>query len=590
MSIPEIAFATSDTQLFINEELVVKSFFEPMADLPIALVAFNKDGLVRFINAMAGYLLEIPTSLALDKPIESIIPNSGISDILNKGLIIHDRQEFINGHFLRCSSFPVQVGEKIMFGVKVMQDVTEKIALETELSKLRDKYKMLDMLLDESFEELGAVDKFGRLFYLTRKSAMNLGIDRKEALGRDITDLNPKCLLKKVASTGITEFAEISRRNKKSVPVVVMPLIKDEVVKGAVCRSLFADVQEAKSFVSKIENFAKINRSTESPKKARGCRFTFDDIVGTSKAILLAKKRAIQAAKGHSNILITGESGTGKELFAQAIHMASLRRHGPFVAINCAGIPENLLESELFGYESGSFTGARRGGKPGKFELSQNGTIFLDEAADMSMGMQAKLLRVIQERELVRVGGTQLYEIDVRIIAASNKDLWELVQRGQFREDLYYRLDVVNVQIPALRDRKEDIPVLTQFFISSMKGRIDSEVTGANKQVLDLFMKYSWPGNVRELRNVIEGAMNLNTGELINEASLPFRVKEKMKAWQEESCASNVPIFVVEHRAANEKALIEQAIRACNYNKRQAAIMLKICRATLYNKLKKYGL
>ncbi|MFA6224342.1 MAG: sigma 54-interacting transcriptional regulator [Desulfomonilaceae bacterium] len=426
---------------------------------------------------------------------------------------------------------------------------------------------------------------------MTRKSALNLGVDREEAIGKDITTLNPKCLLKKVAHTGIMELAEISRRNKKSVPVVVTPLIKDEVLKGAVCKSIFANIQEATSFISRIVKLDSRNGPQDAPKKVRNCKFTFEDVLGTSKAILLAKKRALQAAQGDSNVLITGESGTGKELFAQGIHMAGLRRQGPFVAINCSGIPENLLESELFGYEFGSFTGARKGGKPGKFELSQNGTIFLDEAADMSMGMQAKLLRVIQEREFVRVGGTHTYELDVRIISATNRDLWEMVQCGQFREDLYYRLDVVNIQTPSLRDRTEDIRLLTEFFISNISECINSKVTGVTEQVLDLFTSYAWPGNVRELRNVLEGAMNLNTGALIDEASLPPRFREKiMMAQQGKPVVSNLRVFEFEDIASNEKAVIQHAIEVSNSNKRQAAIMLKMSRATLYNKLKKYGI
>lgn len=591
MSTKTPSFTASKSEPVLNEELVVKSFFEPLADLPIAVVAVNKMGYISFFNAMAGYFLGIPTSFALHKPLESIMPNCDISDVLETGLTVHDRQEFRNGRLLKCSLFPIQFSGKIMFGVKVMQDVSEKIALETELSKIREKYEMLDIMLDQSFEELGAVDDSGRLFYLTRKSALNLGVDREEAIGKDITILNPKCLLKKVAHTGIMELAEISRRNKKSVPVVVTPLIKDEVLKGAVCKSIFTNIQEATSFISRIVKLDSRNGPQDAPKKVRNCKFTFEDVLGTSKAILLAKKRALQAAQGDSNVLITGESGTGKELFAQGIHMAGLRRHGPFVAINCSGIPENLLESELFGYESGSFTGAKRGGKPGKFELSQNGTIFLDEAADMSMGMQAKLLRVIQEREFVRVGGTHTYELDVRIISATNRDLWEMVQCGQFREDLYYRLDVVNIQTPPLRDRTEDIRLLTEFFISNISECINSKVTGVTEQVLDLFTSYAWPGNVRELRNVLEGAMNLNTGALIDEASLPPRFREKiMMAQQVKPVVSNLRVFEFEDIASNEKAVIQHAIEVSNSNKRQAAIMLKMSRATLYNKLKKYGI
>lgn len=582
---------TSKDEPKFAEELFVKSFLEPLADLPIAIIAVNSVGSVSFLNAMAGYFLGTPTSIAIGKRIENIMPNSNISEILENSVTVHDRQEFVNGRLVKYSLIHFQFKENAPFGLIIMQDVTEKISLEKELAKVRNKYEMLDMMLEESFEELGAVDKYGRLFYLTRKSAINLGIDRDEAVGQDVTTLNPKCLLKKVAQTGLMEITEIARRNKKPVPVAVTPLVKDDVLHGAVCKSLFSDVQEAKNFVCRIQEMDGRPVTGDSPRKVYGCRYTFDDIVGKSNAVQLTKKRAFRAAKGDSNILITGESGTGKELFAQAIHMASPRRQGPFVAINCAGIPENLLESELFGYEFGSFTGARKGGKPGKFQLSHNGTIFLDEVPDMSVGMQAKLLRVIQEREFERVGGTQTFEVDVRIVAATNRDLWDMVQRGQFREDLYYRLDVVTVQIPPLRNRVDDIDLLTRHFISNIRERIRSNVTGINEEVMDLFNSYHWPGNVRELRNVIEGAMNLNTGALIDVDSLPLRIKQKMmETGQDKSILTTGSGQPFENEALREKAMIEHAMQEANSNKRKAATMLRISRATLYNKLKKYGI
>lgn len=350
---------------------------------------------------------------------------------------------------------------------------------------------------------------------------------------------------------------------------MVAPLIRDEVLLGAVCKSIFTDVKEAESFISRLQEVQGRNRPDDTPWKVSGCRFTFDDIVGKSKAMLSAKKRALRAAKGDSNILIAGESGTGKELFTRAIHMASLRRHGPFVVVNCAGIPENLLESELFGYESGSFTGARKGGKPGKFELAHNGTIFLGEAADMSMGMQAKLLRVIQEKEFERVGGTVSYAVDVRIVAASNRDLWEMVQGGQFREDLYCRLDVVSIRTPPLRERLEDLSLLTQHIIPHIRERTNSKVTGVTRQVLDLFAAYDWPGNVRELRNVLEGAMNLNTGELIDVDTLPSRIRKKMlRACEEKGRLSNQPRFAFTDRASATRTLPGLSSRTCPTRRR----------------------
>ena len=591
MSTESSTDTVSQDKIPFDVELVVSLLFEPFADISLGVIVIDRTAYVRFFNVMAGFFLGVTPSLALDKPIDSIRPNSRISDVLATGLAVHDHQELIAGRLLKCSLVPIVNRGNTLFAVELMQDITEKTSLETQLGEIREKYDMLDMLLERSFEELGAVDEHGRLKYLTKKSARNLGVERDEAIGRDITTLSPKCLLKKVVSTGIPELSEISRRGRKKIPVVVMPLIKGEVIEGAVCKSIFTDINEARSFISRFDKLEGTRRTDASPRKVTGCRFTFGDIIGKSRATLAAKKKALQAAKGDSNILITGESGTGKELFAQAIHMASLRRNGPFVAVNCAGIPENLLESELFGYESGSFTGARKGGKPGKFELAHNGTLFLDEAADMSMGMQAKLLRAIQEREFERVGGTLTYEVDVRIIAATNGDLWGMVQKGQFREDLYYRLDVVNIQPPPLRDRIEDVPLLIQHLIPRIRERVNSNVSDVTEQTLDFFRNYEWPGNVRELNNVLECAMNLNTGELIDLDALPSRIRKKMVMdHQERSSFPSPPLLALEDRASSEKAMIEHAIKATNGNKRQAALMLKISRATLYNKLKKHDI
>jgi transcriptional regulator with PAS, ATPase and Fis domain len=269
--------------------------------------------------------------------------------------------------------------------------------------------------------------------------------------------------------------------------------------------------------------------------------------------------------------------------------LASLRRNGPFIRVNCAGIPENLLESELFGYESGSFTGARKEGKPGKFELAHNGTIFLDEAGDMSMGMQSKLLRVIQENEIERIGGTGSYEVDVRIIAATNKDLWEMVKKGQFREDLYYRLDVVNIHISPLRERIEDIPHLIEYFIPVINQRVNSQVSGVDQEVLNHFLTYNWPGNVRELKNVLEGAMNLNIGKLISMGAIPSKIRKKMiDKPRIIPVGSGDQVITFKNRKLLEKAMIEQALVLKNCNKRQAAMYINMSRSTFYNKMKLY--
>lgn len=247
----------------------------------------------------------------------------------------------------------------------------------------------------------------------------------------------------------------------------------------------------------------------------KGTGLTFDDIIGASNALAGVKQMAEEAARYDSSILLIGETGTGKELFARAIHNASYRRESPFVGVNCAAIPESLLESELFGYEPGAFTGASKNGKPGKFELADNGTLFLDEIGDMPLFLQAKLLRVIQNMEITRVGGVHPRRVDVRIVSATNQDLDGLVEQGRFRADLYYRLNVVPVRLPPLRERPEDIPVLTQYFAGHYAELFNKDIHGVADEALELLLKYSWPGNVRELENVIEFAANFARGSKI---------------------------------------------------------------------------
>lgn len=262
-------------------------------------------------------------------------------------------------------------------------------------------------------------------------------------------------------------------------------------------------------------------------------RMTVDDIIGESESIIRVKKNALKAAESSSTILITGESGTGKEMFARAIHFHSSRGDRPFITINCAAIPEELLESELFGYEEGAFTGAKKGGKLGMFERANKGTIFLDEIGDMSIHLQAKLLRVLQEKEIQKVGGKSGVKVDVRIISATNKNLPELVENGMFREDLYYRLNVLPIELPSLKERKGDIPLLVDYMVKVYSKKLDKNISGVSEEVLNMLEEYNWPGNIRELQNVIEFCINMTNGNIINDINIlrnRFRIeKENLK-------------------------------------------------------------
>lgn len=327
-----------------------------------------------------------------------------------------------------------------------------------------------------------------------------------------------------------------------------------------------------------IKNYNKINEDYI---------ITLDNIIGESDIINSTKKEALIASKSTSTVLITGESGTGKELFARAIHNHSSRNENPFVAVNCAAIPDNLLESELFGYEEGAFTGAKRGGKLGKFELAHNGTIFLDEIGDMSLHLQAKLLRVLQEKELNKIGAKSNVFIDVRIIAATNKDLEKMINKGTFREDLYYRLNVIPISLPSLRERREDIPLLANFMMKEYAIKLNKNVVDVDKSVINLMTNYKWPGNIRELQNIIEYSVNMSSSSVITLDTMPNRMK---RTEQNKKIITEEGIVTLEELERREIIKALDKYKDYKKDKDLAAKALGISRATLYRKLEKYNI
>ncbi len=307
------------------------------------------------------------------------------------------------------------------------------------------------------------------------------------------------------------------------------------------------------------------------------------EMVGSSPAFAEAFSKARKAASSDITVLLTGETGSGKEVFARAIHSMSPRRNRPFVAINCASIPETLLESELFGYERGAFTGANRT-KPGRLELANGGTVFLDEIGEMSPALQAKLLRVIEERKIERLGGTREIEVDVRFIVATNRDLSSLVKEGKFRQDLFYRLSVFPIEIPPLRERKEDIIPLAEFFLRKLRGegKPPKKLTRGAKRKL---LSYAWPGNIRELKNVMERAYVLSEGEFITEKDIVLQ-----EVAQPLDLSGTLEQAVEKAREWVERTKIKQAIKRAHGDLQEAARLLGVSPKTLYSKMKKYGI
>lgn len=312
----------------------------------------------------------------------------------------------------------------------------------------------------------------------------------------------------------------------------------------------------------------------------------FDNLIGESSIFLKAVDQAKMAAENTSNILLTGESGVGKDLFAQAIHNASPRKDEPFFGINCAAIPRELIASELFGYEEGAFTGARKGGNPGKFELADQGTIFLDEIAEMPLDLQASLLRVLEERSIIRLSGREFIPINVRVIAATNRNLAKQIEGGAFRSDLFFRLNVISIYLPALRERKGDIPLLTESFVASLSNRLGKTINQVKPEVFDCLINYDWPGNIRELNNVIERAINLCKGNTLTLDLIPEDI-------QEATLAASMPKWrkvMLQEDEEKERQLIKYYLEKESNNRSKVAELLKISRSSLYRKMRKYDI
>ena len=394
-----------------------------------------------------------------------------------------------------------------------------------------------------------------------------------------------------VKVSGLEALAEIKAFNP-AIPVIIMTAYASvETAVEALKKGAYdyltkpLDFDELRLTMERAMDHSQLREENRLLRERLGSRFDRQNLIGRSQAMTALLETVAQVAPSEATVLITGESGTGKEMIAGAIHFNSFRKNGPFIRINCAAITETLLESELFGHEKGAFTGADRR-KEGKFRQADGGSIFLDEVSEMSLGMQVKLLRVLQEREITRVGGDEVLKVDVRIIAATNRDLLQVMAAGRFREDLYYRLNVVTLHMSPLRSRREDIPLLAQHFLIHFAGQNHKSIRGFTPQAMDRLLRYAWPGNVRELMNAVERGVVLSRSEYLDEAELPFISAS-------EGATEPLPGGMQDGEAPLEeveKAAILKSLAAAEGNKSEAARRLGITRRTLHQKLKKWGL
>ena len=455
-----------------------------------------------------------------------------------------------------------------------------------------------NQLLKTIIECLDAViitDKEGRYVYVNQNWIDLMGgvtLDRVK--GMPVRDMVPETKVDEAIKMAKVLTANDLTINTPNGDVKMfctyIPIFNGKEVVGCFTYTVFKGMDQAINFAAQVNGLMnKVEYYRQELKQIRGAKYSIDNIIGNSPQMKKMKSEIFKASKSQSNVLIVGETGSGKELVAHAIHDLSNRMEGPFIKVNCAAIPGELLESEFFGYEEGAFTGAKKGGKEGKFEMANRGSIFLDEINQMPMVLQPKILRVLQEKEVEHVGGKNSIPIDTRLIAAANIPLEKLVKENKFRSDLYYRLNVLVINIPPLRERKEDIPILCDSLLDRLNFQMGMNVPGISNEAKERLKDYDWPGNIRELQNVIERAMNAVWTDTIEWCHMKDYFENK-KLRRHERYVEGQNFEIKTMKRSIEKSIVLEAIDKCDGNKTQAAKMLGISRTMLYKKINRYHL
>lgn len=480
-----------------------------------------------------------------------------------------------------ASITPIKRGENVLSVVFVFRDTKEMLSLAEEIqektTELIDQKNKLDAIFNSNIEGTFTIDNDWTVTSFNTSAEKITGYKTSDAIGKKCWEIfnssicrngchMEQTLLKGKAMLG--NELEIIHRSGKKVPIRVNSNIlmnnKNEKI-GAI--ETFLDISELKNLSAHLNDF-----------------FKYENIVGRNKEIKQIISVLESVSQTDTTVLITGESGTGKELAARAIHLNSSRKTGPFIAVNCSAFVESLIESELFGHEKGAFTGAIKT-KIGKFELAQGGTLFLDEIGDLSIAVQTKLLRVLETREFERVGGNKTIKMDARIIAATNKNLIDEIAAGRFREDLFYRINVINIHLPPLRERMDDLPLIINHFIELFNKKFNKNIKQFSSSAFDILMEYNWPGNIRELENVIEHCFVICTGDIIQVECLPKRLREQKFKSAMPSNSNSKKSF-----KDAEKELIISVLEKNNHNRTKAAKELNINPSTLWRKMKKLGI
>ncbi|ABY45173.1 sigma-54 interaction domain-containing protein [Bacillus mycoides] len=552
------------------------------------MIVIDQEGQVRLFNKSAERITGYKKEEAIGKYILEVIPTSKLLRIIRtKKIEVNHELTLENEKKIITTRIPIlKEGGEVQGAFAIFKDITEVVDLAEEVTDLKEIQTLLEAIINSSEEAISVVDEKGRGLVINPAYTKLTGLTEEEIIGKPATtdivegeSMHMKVLRTRRAVRGI--HMKIGQK-KRDVIVNVAPVIVDGILKGSV--GVIRDVSEIQKLTNELNRARQIIRTLEA-------KYSFDDIVGDSDETTAAIEQAKLGANTPATVLLRGESGTGKELFAHAIHNSSNRKYNKFVRVNCAAISETLLESELFGYEEGAFSGAKRGGKRGFFEEANNGSVFLDEIGELSANTQAKLLRVLQEKEIVKVGGTKAIPINVRVIAATHVNLEKGILEGEFREDLYYRLNKIPIQIPSLRQRKGDIPAIAERLIQKINQDYGRNVEGLTDSAVSYLQSYEWPGNVRELENILGRAIIfMNYNEIyIDVHHLPPLHKEEQVEPKQNNLLPELEEKALEHLVTEfEGNIICEYLEKFDGNKTKTAKALGISVRNLYYKLEKY--
>lgn len=557
-----------------------------------SILAIDKGGKIIYCNKTVEDFLELPAREIIGRHVKQFFSSTGILEVLKDGKPQLGRRLNLKDGTYISNRDPIIIDGEVAGAVAVFHDITNLQVLINELhgenERIRELQETLQTIMELSTDGVVAVNQKYVITMANQAFAGLLNKNAADLIGRNVYDCYENPRFPEVMKTGVPEYGYVMNLNGHNIVANRVPIKKNGEIVGALGVVAFKNVNDLYALTEKVDRLRdELAYYKDELDRVYKERFNFEKIVGETPEFKGLKETAKKVARTSSTVLVRGESGTGKELFAHALHSESTRSKGPFVKVNCAAIPETLLESELFGYSEGAFTGAKKGGQIGKFELAHRGTIFLDEIGDMSPQMQAKLLRVLQEKTIERLGESVSRKIDVRVIAATNRNLEELMKNKIFRDDLYYRLNVITLNIPPLRDRKGDIEPLVEHFINTFNCQFGQKVNSMEPEVLEIFYRHKWPGNVRELQNVIERAFNVIDGDVVTKKHLPLYLQEQVHSGRVHSAVLRGLPFVI---ARLEREAIIEALTLTNGNRNKAASILNISRAGFYKKMKEYNI